>query len=147
MRTYYRGPDAVVTSDIFAGNGTPRTKYAVRELRNVHIAHSDVEHLRPSAARSIGGLLIIALATWPLWRAAPLLALAVIALGLPATAAAAMFWRLRPQRWELRATYRGTEVTLYTSADERVFNQVSRALRRSMENSRPPALWEDLAAA
>ncbi|GID95439.1 DUF6232 family protein [Amorphoplanes digitatis] len=147
MRTYYRGPDAVVTTDIFVGNGAPRTKFAVRDLRNVCITHTDEEHLRPSAARSAVGLLTIALATVPLWLASPLLALTVIALGIPATAAAAMFWRLRPQRWELRATYRGTEVTLYTSADERVFNQVSRALRRAIENSRPPALWDDLAAA
>jgi hypothetical protein len=39
--------------------------------------------------------------------------------------------------WALTAAYRGDEqVTLYTSADVRVFNQVSRALRRAMEDTR-----------
>ncbi|MEU7904074.1 DUF6232 family protein [Actinoplanes sp. NPDC049118] len=147
MRTYYRGPDAVVTSDIFVGNGAPRTKFAVRELRNVCITHTDADDFRPSAARVTGGLLIIAVAAWPLWMASPLLALALVALGMPATAAGAVFWRLRPQRWELRATYRGTDVWLYASADERVFNQVSRALRRAIEDARPPSVWDDFAAA
>jgi len=146
MRTYYRGPDAVVTSEIFVGNGAPRTQFAIRELRNVCIARTEAEDFRPSAVRITGGLVIIAMAAWPLWMASPSLALALIALGVPATVVAAAFWRLRPQRWELRATYRGADVELYTSADERVFNQVSRALRRAIENVHPPSVWDFAAA-
>lgn len=146
MRTYYRGPDAVVTSDIFVGNGAPRTQFAIRELRSVCITHAEAEHLRMSAARLTGGLLIIAVAALPLWIASPPLALALIALGIPVTVVGAAFWRLRPQRWELRATYRGADVELYTSADERVFNQVSRALRRAIEDVHPPSVWDFAAA-
>jgi hypothetical protein len=97
MRTYYRGPDAVVTSAVFAHESAT---YAIRDLRDVCIHH--------------------------------------VTTGV-------VLWRLRSRTFLLRATYRGTEVTLYASTDERVFNQVSRALRRAIEDSRtisfqvPPA--------
>jgi hypothetical protein len=146
MRTYYRGPDVLVTSDVFASNGAPRTRYVIRDLRNVCITRTEAEDFRPSAAQVAGGLLIIAVATLPLWRVSPLLALALVAVGLPATVIGAAFWRLRPQRWELRATYRGRDVKLYTSTDERVFNQVSRALRRAIEDVHPPSVWDFAAA-
>lgn len=54
---------------------------------------------------------------------------------------------LRPRTFLLQATYRGTTVTLYASADQRVFNQVARALRRALEDAEPPATWDDTAAA
>jgi hypothetical protein len=38
-----------------------------------------------------------------------------------------------PPQYELLATYRGREVTLFTTADEREFGQVSRALQRAVE--------------
>lgn len=97
MRTYYRGPEVVVTSTVFAhGSAT----YAVRDLRDVCIHH--------------------------------------LTTGV-------VLWRLRPRTFVLYATYRGIGVALYSSTDERVFNQVSRALRRAIEDSRmlsfhaPPA--------
>jgi len=147
MRTYYRGPDAVVTSDVFVGRNAPAAPFAIRDLRNVCITHSEPSDFRPTVAHALIGMLIIAVAAWPLWKASPLYALGLIALGMPGVVAGAMFWRLRPQYWELRATYRGQDVTLYSSLDERVFNQVSRALRRAIEDARPPSPWDDLAAA
>jgi hypothetical protein len=35
--------------------------------------------------------------------------------------------------WEIRARYRAREVTVFTSGDPRIFNQVTRALRRTIE--------------
>ena len=152
MRTYYRGADAVVTSSVFLGGMAPAKHYAIRDLRNVRITHGDAEQLRPSVPQLVTGLLIIVLAAWPLWRAARMSALVLAALAastliLPMTAAAVVAWRLRPQRWELRASYRGEEVALYATTDERVFNQVRRALRRAIEDARPPSSWVDHAAA
>jgi Family of unknown function (DUF6232) len=43
----------------------------------------------------------------------------------------------RAAYWELLANYRGIEVVLLKSADERSFHQVSRALRRAIEDARP----------
>lgn len=138
MRTYYRGPDVVVTSAVFAGRATAQT-YAIRELRNVHISRA--ERFEPTAAHVAAGLLFVTAAAAPLWQASPLHALGLAALGMPALAAGTVMWRLRPQTWELRATYRGAEVMLYFSSDERVFNQVTRALRRAIEDAHPTATW------
>ena len=144
MRIYYRGPDAVVTSTVFAGRA-PAPAYAIRDLRNVQISRT--ERFEPSAAQVAIGLLIIAAAAWPLWLASPLSALALVALGMPALAAGALVWRRRPRTFQLRATYRGAAVTLYSSEDERVFNQVARALRRAIEDARPTATWTDIKVA
>jgi hypothetical protein len=144
MRTYYRGPDALVTSTVFAGRATA-TPYAIRELRQVRITRT--EHRQASAVPVAAGLLAIAAAAWPLGKASPLYALALVALAVPALVAGVVLWRLRPQRWELRATCRGVDVTLYSSTDERVFNQVTRALRRAIEDVHPPVAWTDLAVA
>jgi hypothetical protein len=100
MRTYYRGPDVVVTTTVFAARGSQPC--AIRELRDVCIHH--------------------------------------VTTGV-------VLWRLRPQFFVLRATYRGNTVTLYASTNKRVFNQVSRALRRAIEDARLAATWEKLASA
>lgn len=98
-RTYYRGPDAVVTDRLFVWHTAPTKSFIVQDLQNVGLA-------------------------------------------LFATA----FWRMRPRRWELRATYQGHEVILYASCDTRVFNQVARALRRAVEDTRRPAAGYGLAS-
>jgi hypothetical protein len=144
MRTYYRGPDAVVTSTVFAGR-TSAKPYAIRDLKNVRITRT--EQILPSPTHVAAGLLLIAAAAWPLWKASPLYALALVALGMPTLVAGAVMWRLRPQTWELQATYHGATVVLYRSSDQRVFNQVTRALRRAIEAAHPPATWTDLAVA
>ena len=50
MRTYYRGPDALVTDEHFVWRtATPRI-FAVRELRNVGLVRDDVVDRRPDVA-------------------------------------------------------------------------------------------------
>jgi hypothetical protein len=49
--------------------------------------------------------------------------------------------------WQVRASYLGSHVTVYTSVDQRVFNQVTRALRRAVEDARPTRADHGLAAA
>ena len=51
--------------------------------------------------------------------------------------------QLSTREWALWADYRGRSVALYSSPDERVFNQVVRALRRALEDSEP---WDRKAA-
>jgi hypothetical protein len=144
MRTYYRGPDAVVTSTVFADRAGAKP-YAVRELRNAHITCT--RHFPPALVFAFAGLAVLAAAAWPLTKTSPVYGWALLAAGVPTVAAIATLWRLRPQTWELWASYRGADVLLYSSPDARVFNQVSRALRRAIEDARPPATWRDLAAA
>jgi hypothetical protein len=83
MRTYYRGPDAVITSTVFTSR-TAAQPYAIRDLRTVRIQHT--EPTQPSVGHVVLGLLVIALTGWPLWQASSLYALTLAALMLPALA-------------------------------------------------------------
>jgi hypothetical protein len=144
MRTYYRGPDAVVTSEVFVWRTTPAKVFAIRDLLDVGIARDDLSPLRPTTMHVAGGSLVLVAATWPMWHTPDLVALGALVVAVPGAVAAAACWRTRPRRWELRATYRGMPAVLFQSLDARVFHQVSRALRRSMEDGRPD--WSSAAA-
>ena len=147
-RTYYRGHDAVVTDELFVWRTTPTKGFVVRDLHNAGRVCSQVNRLRPYTAHVIGAALVLIAATLTLFKAPPSYALGVLAIAVPAVLiAAAATRRTRRRRWELRATYRGFEVVLYASHDERVFNQVARALRRSIEDARPASPKHGVAAA
>jgi len=145
-RTYYRGPDAVVTNELFVWRTSPPKLFAIRDLKKVGIVRRDVDRSRPSTARAAAGPTVLALAVWPIVDTPLLIVTVFMAVAVPAVAAAT-YWRLRPRRWELHAIYRGAEVLLYASIDARVFNQVARALRRAMEDNNPHAEWSGEAAA
>jgi hypothetical protein len=144
-RTYYRGPDAVVTDRLFVWHTTPTRSFVVRDLRNVVFVRRGMEHLRAYTAYAAVGALILAAAMWTMVQSHAY-ALGILAVAIP-TLFAVVGVQTRPRRWELRATYRGAPVVLYASSDVRVFNQVTRALRRAVEDARPPHRDYDLAAA
>jgi hypothetical protein len=145
-RTYYRGPDAVVTDKLLIWRTTPAKEFAVRDLRNIGLVQADVDHLRPYTAHITAGALVLVIATWTMLDRPAAYIVGALAVALPAVFAVAA-WRTRPRRWELRAIHRGHEVVLYASSDARVFNQVARALRRAVEDARPPSGDHDLIAA
>ena len=147
-RTYYRGHDAVVTDELFVWRTTPTRGFVVRDLHNVGRVCRRVDRFRPYAAHVTGTAMVLVAATLTLLEAPPVYALGVLAVAVPGVlTAAAATRRLRPRRWELHATYRGFEVVLYASHDERVFNQVTRALRRSVEDARPSSTKHGMAVA
>jgi Family of unknown function (DUF6232) len=147
-RTYYRGHDAVVTDELFVWRTTPTKGFVVRDLHNVGRVCSQVDRLRPYTAHVTGAALVLVAATLTLLEAPPAYALGVLVVGVPGVfTAAAATRRMRVRRWELHATYRGHAVVLYASHDERVFNQVTRALRRSVEDARPASPKHGMAAA
>ena len=132
IRTYYRGPDAVVTSEVFVWHTSPAKTFAIRELRSVVIVRGGGNRNRAYGAQ-IAGSVAVAVAIWPILDSPALIVAAVIGVAaIPGVAVAAF---VRRPRWELRATYRNVAVVLYESRDQRVFNQVSRALRRAMEDA------------
>jgi hypothetical protein len=145
-RTYYSGPDALVTDRLFVWRTTPAKGFAVRELRNVGLVRGEADRLRPYTAHVAAGALVLVAATWTLMNTPAAYVLGFLAIALPGSFAV-FTMRSRPRRWELRANYRGLEVVLYASSDVRVFNQVARALRRSVEDARPPAGEYNLATA
>jgi hypothetical protein len=145
-RTYYRGTDAVVTDRLFVWRTTPTTGYVIRDLRNVGLVRADGDRLRPYTTHVVVLVAVLAAAAWTVSRTPAAYFLGFLAVALPAVFAVAVV-RNRPRRWELRANYRGHEVILYASSDVTRFNQVTRALRRAVEDARPPSGEFDLAAA
>lgn len=147
MRTYYRGPDALVTDEHFIWRTSSSHIFAVGELRNVGLVRGGVAAKHPTGALIIVVLLVAASAAgWATFGAPVGYSLAALSLTVTALALAT----LRQQAahiWHLHATYRGLEAHLYSSPDPRVFNQVARALRRSIEDSRPARGTSGLIAA
>ena len=146
MRIYYRGPDAVVTDGHFAWLGNPVRMVLIRDLRNVRRAHTDARRGNPRAMQVGLAALLVTAAGWSTLGTTAVLVSAPLCAAIAGISTAA-YWRSRPQRWELLATYRGSNVTLYSTSDVRVFNQVARALRRAVEDSRPATDGYDLVAA
>jgi hypothetical protein len=144
-RTYYRGPDAVVTSELLVWRTSPARIFAIRELRRVGIARCDAASGRPHTMHAAAGPVLAAVA-WPILDTPAMAAVGALAVALPAAAAVTYWWR-RSRLWELHGTYRNAEVILYASTDARVFNQVARALRRAMEDAAPHAAWDGETAA
>ena len=128
-RTYYDRHDAMVTNDQFVWHKpSGQLIFHVQHLRNVGRVQAPAR-IRPFAPALAGGIMFAAIAGWTLIDHPAVYIIAFLALAAPVVAAS---WR-EPRHWELHAQYRGEAVVLYSSPDERVFNQVSRALRRAME--------------
>lgn len=146
MRTYYRGPDALVTDDHFVWRTSCTKTYAVDELRNVALVQGRMTASPPAAMLVTAAGLFAAAGSWTAFGAAAGYSVAALAVFVT-TATLATRHQRATRVWHLQATYRGIEVTLYSSSDVRVFNQVSRALRRSIEDGRPTSTRYGLAAA
>jgi hypothetical protein len=142
MRTYYRGHDAIVTSELFVRRVTSTKSYAIRELRNVCIAHEPGSgRARPLIAATVGFLGLaggVAALT-----AGSLYTLILLAVTTVLAVAGTLLWPRRPDNWELQASCQGRTVSLYSSCDVTVFNQVARALRRAIEADRRLPRFED----
>ena len=145
MRCYYRGPDVIVTSDQFIHQTpTARRAFLIRDLRNVGMTSTGGAGL--PLALAAGGAAVLVAAAWSLDIISFVVGLTSLAVVGLAAVVAAVFLRGRPRSWALEAEYHGESVRLYDSMDMRVFNQVTRALRRAVEDSRPPPSWQDPAA-
>ena len=131
MRTYYSGHDAVVTSEVFVRRTTPVKIFAIRDLRDVCIT-CETGNGQAMLTFAVAAALLGIAAAGAAWTTAVWSLLLVFALATPLVVAGLLLWR-RPARWQVQAMYRGRRITLYASSDTRVFNQVTRALRRAME--------------
>ncbi len=145
-RTYYRGPDAVVTSELFVWRTSPTKTFVIRELKRVGIARCDAGSGRPHTMHAAAP--VLAIGAWPILHPPAMVGVgAAVAAATLIAAAAVTYRRLRPRLWELHGIYRNAEVILYASTDARVFNQVARALRRAMEDAGPRTAWDGETAA
>ncbi len=126
---YYRGVDVAVTN---LHLHTHRDRYPLAEL-------DDLGTVRGPAHPAVLISTVIAVAQAPIAipvvtivRSPLAFLLAAVLLVVPVVVAivSARRW---PPRLELQARYRGREVVLFSSHDERRFGQVSRALQRAVE--------------
>jgi hypothetical protein len=147
-RTYYRGPDAVVTDERFVWRTTPVRSFAVRDLRNVGQVRAAAESTS-SVKISVAAAVTVGVigAGWTVLEPPHAYAIGLVAVTVPVACTLPSLFRRGARAWELHATVRGAEVVLYACGEERQFNQVKRALRRAMEDARPPTGHLDLAAA
>jgi hypothetical protein len=131
---YYRGPDALVTGERFVWRGSTNYIFAISDLRNIVLVDQPAEFSGPLKF----GVVIAAALPAVGWfvGAGPSTVVSVLAAVVIAGAVVIGRRMATPSR-EVRAVYLGAEVTIYSSGNERVFNQVVRALRRSVESSRP----------
>jgi hypothetical protein len=136
MRTYYDGPDALVTESHFIWRADPVRAFHVGELRDVRLVQRHVGGPRVIVlAAAVAATALIVAPGWLLTDTTAGRVALLAAAGAAVTLAT--FGRRGMARWELRATYRSREVVLYTSLEIRTFNQVARALRRAVERSGP----------
>ncbi|MFI5894316.1 DUF6232 family protein [Actinoplanes sp. NPDC051513] len=130
MRTYYRGPDAVITDTHFVWQSPAVKIFAIDDLDDVRLERTVAGG--PSGVElALGfGLLILAVVAGLKFGA---LAATPLVVAIVAVALFALRRRGAGHAWEIRARYRAEDVTVYTSPDPRIFNQVTRALRRTIE--------------
>jgi len=147
MRTYYRGPDALVTDERFVWHTAAPRIFAVRDLHRVGLVRADVPNPSSGAALlAATGLAAAAAAGWVVAGSA--LSAALGAMAIVTFTVAVIARKLRTvHMWQLRASHRGVMTIIYQSTDVRVFNQVARALRRAIEDERPAPTGRDLVIA
>jgi Family of unknown function (DUF6232) len=139
MRTYYRSPDVVVTSDLFMWQTIPVRTVQVRDLRRIAVVQRPQDLRSPRVVVSVSIALIVLSASVAVGVTAGSTSAWVVG-AVASMAALGYSWstiRGAPRVWELTAAYRGQSVTLFASTDAQVFNRVTRALRRAVEDSRP----------
>jgi hypothetical protein len=134
MRTYYDGPDALITENHFIWRTDPLRAFIINDLREVRLVQRDVGSPRVIlvTATAAAAALIVAPGWLLLDTTIGRLVLLVAAL---AAVSLATVGRRNVHQWELRATYQSREVVLYTTLEIRTFNQVTRALRRAVERT------------
>jgi hypothetical protein len=145
MRIYYRGPDAFLTDEHFTWNGPEPANFAIRDLREVGRVCSVAAGIGIRTVLVAGSVLAVFVAAW--FAVAPAAAYP-LSLGVVAAGIVAMVVRRRRtvSLWQVQATYHGSRVTVYASTDERVYNQVTRALCRAIQDGRPAPVPHRLAA-
>ncbi|MFG2057065.1 DUF6232 family protein [Micromonospora sp. NPDC048930] len=139
----YARPGIVVTAERFT---VGRSSWPVAELTQLWTTRGPHDRLALRAvavsAALIGAVGVLLGFTGGLQRLTAAAYLTLGAVGLLPLGLVLIGNRWRPPAYELWGRYRGAEVLLFSSDDERQFGQVTRALRRAREGVRLGG-WED----
>jgi hypothetical protein len=130
MSVFYRGPRAVITQDALVVAHTRRRRYAIAELTAFHIVRQEPPDATPERFLGLSALAAALLVVPILGRASVVLATAAL---LVLAGSAAQSLRRPAVEWQLMANYRGRATALFSSVDQREFDQVCRGLCRCLE--------------
>ena len=133
--TYYRGPEVVITDNVFAVWTPCPMAFRLDELEAVHVVRGRLHPARFFAAFAAGLSVIGVAVSWPFLQSPGAYLAAVAAVAVPAVMNG-VGHRLAPRSHELRAVYQGFEVELFSSPDVTTFGQVKRGLSRALEGRR-----------
>jgi len=146
MRIYYRGPDAFLTDEHFSWNGPEPVNFALRDLREIGRVRSVAAGIGLGTVLAGLAALALFLAGWLVVAPATAYPLSLVVVVAAAVATMAVRKRRTVSLWQVQATYHGSRVTVYASTDERVYNQVTRALCRAIQDGRSASMPYRLAA-
>jgi len=128
----YPGPEVVITHEVFAVLGPVPQQFRIRELMDVRVIRGDLPRERMVLAHVAAGVLVVLLLVAPHLESA-LAWLIVTATAVSSLIISGAYVRLRPRIYELRVSYRGLDICLYSSPNLVTFGQVTRALSRALE--------------
>lgn len=132
MFVFYRGPRALITTDVFEVRGLTARRFTVGDLRYIRVVRRrprDAGADQPTLGVSA---LLAAVLVIPLVGPASRVLAGVLVVALLSQAAFCL-WPRRV-RWELVAVYQGRPVVVFNSMSQREFDQVCRGLRRCLEH-------------
>ena len=135
MRAFYRGPRALITADVITVVQSASRSYFLAEFADLYIVRQQAAP-RVGGARSLGvSALVSSIVIVPTVgrESAVMAAVVLVALLIGG------FVCLRvgsPAHHELVASYRGRRVVVFSSDDQREFDQVCRAMQRALEQQR-----------
>jgi hypothetical protein len=130
---FYRGPRARITTDIFEVRGVGACRFALCDLSSVRIVLSQPHAGDGRVFRCVSSL-VAALIVVPVIGPVSRVVAGLLATGLLLHAGFSG-WPRR-SRWQLVGVYQGKPVVLFTSSDQREFDQMRRGLQRCMDYRR-----------
>lgn len=135
MRVFYRGPRAVVTADVITIRSSVSHSFVLANLSDFClVAQRGAEG--PGAGRTMGvSALVGGIVVVPVMGPVSVILTAVMASAL-FLGAFVCLQAGPPAHRELVASYRGHQVVVFSSDDEREFGQVCRGIQRAMEQQR-----------
>jgi hypothetical protein len=128
---FYRSRDLVISEREFVAL-LATERFALEDLRGIHIVRGNPDPRRRSITHTFAGALILAVAIGPILDSPAAWAVAALALVGSAGFGGASIVGRRP-RWQINAEYLGSAVCLYSTTDELAFGQVRRGLLRAIE--------------
>jgi hypothetical protein len=134
-RIYFPGPGIVVGSRQIV---TGEAHYRVRDLTIEDPSYFYAHPARAVALYCGAVEMFLGIGVGALYGSAALLCLAGVVSGSGLAGAIWVDDHRNPRRMELDAWYQGRHVVLFVSNDQRVFEQVRRAVVRALEANRPP---------